>query len=131
MKIAVATNNGVSVTGHLGSCRSFIVYEVENNNVKNRTIRENVFTHHQTHGHNHGEGHQHGEGNHGHNELIEGLRDCQAVIFNSGGWRVVDDLRSNNIQPFLTDETDADTAIRKYLNGELEERPENRCTHHE
>ncbi len=141
MKIAVATNNGVNVTGHLGRCRSFIVYELENNEIKERSLRENVFTHHNRQGngvglghHNHhGEehGHNHGEGQHGHNELVEGLRDCQTVIFNSGGWRVVEDLRTNNIQPFLTDETDADSAVYKFIKGELEERLENRCSHHE
>lgn len=141
MKIAVATNNGVNVTGHLGRCRSFIVYEIEDRKIKERLLRENVFTHHNRRGNGGGHGHQHhhgeehgrkhGEGCRGHNELVEGLRDCQTVIFNSGGWRVVDDLRTNNIQPFLTDETNADSAVNKFLNGELEEHLENSCRRHE
>jgi len=138
MKIAVATNDNIHVTGHLGRCRQFLVYTVEDKQITAKEERENTFTHHRAEGHNHGEGHHHGhgeghahgDGHHSHNELIEGLKDCSTVIFQSGGWRVVEDLKNNNITPFLTDEPVADDAVTKFLNGELIERTENTCRNH-
>jgi predicted Fe-Mo cluster-binding NifX family protein len=131
MKIAVATNDNIHVTGHLGRCRTFLVYSVEDNKIVSREERDNTFTHHHAAGHEHGEEHHHGEEhNHSHSALIDGLKDCSAVIFQSGGWRVVEDLKQNNIRPFLTDELIADDAAAKFLKGELTERPENTCRAH-
>jgi hypothetical protein len=47
------------------------------------------------------------------------LKDCDALIFNHGGWRLINELQENNIIPLLTDEKIAETAVIKYLNGEL------------
>ncbi len=132
MKIAIATNNGENVTGHLGRCRSFLIYTIENNEVKNRDLRTNTFTHHgqgnhQPGQHAHGTHEQHG---HSHGALVEGLKDCEAVIFQSGGWRVVNDLQNANIKPIMTDEKVADIAVEKYIAGTLVEKKDNVCNHH-
>jgi hypothetical protein len=47
------------------------------------------------------------------------LKDCDALIFNHGGWILINELQENNIIPLLTDEKIAETAVIKYLNGEL------------
>jgi predicted Fe-Mo cluster-binding NifX family protein len=125
MKIAVASNNNKNVTGHLGKCRGFIIYETEGDKIVSREYRDNLFTHHQLHGPSEEHGH-----NHSHNALVNGLSDCSVLLFNSGGWRVVDDLKANNIYPFLTDETDADNAVAKYLKKELIEMVGNTCHSH-
>jgi len=75
--------------------------------------------------HHHGEGHSHG-----HQSLINALSGVETIIFQSGGWRVIEDLKKNGIKPFLTDETIADNAVEKYLKGELIEKLENECNHH-
>jgi predicted Fe-Mo cluster-binding NifX family protein len=127
MKIAIASNDSKHVTGHLGRCKSFIIYNTEDGKVTGKEIRQNTFTHH-SHG-NHGE-HEHGEGqHHSHAALVEALSDCETVIFQSGGWRVIEDLKAGNIIPFLTDERIADEAAEKYLKGELVESQDNTCDH--
>ena len=127
MKIAVATNNQKTVTGHIGRCKGFNIYETEGNSIKNIEFRENTFTHHRQglhhEGHHHG-GHGHG---HGHERLLNGIGDCKYLIFQSGGWRIIEDLKANNIQPILTDEKIADEAVQKFLNGELEQKEETGC----
>lgn len=145
MKIAVASNDGIHVTGHLGRARQFIVYTVEERKVVDREFRDNTFTnhgrsghqhhgehdHHHDHDHDHGHGHQHhGEGGHSHNGLINGLRDCEVILFTSGGWRVVEDLKAAQIYPFMTNEPVADVAIEKYLEGTLDEAAGNTCHAH-
>lgn len=132
MKIAVASDNQINVTGHLGRCRGFLVYEIEEDEVVKKEYRENVFTNHWRKGneehHEHRHGHGHGTG---HARLVNGLKDCKTIIFSSGGWRVIDDLTASGIKPFVTDESIADDAINKYLKGELIEKEDGACHHHE
>jgi predicted Fe-Mo cluster-binding NifX family protein len=131
MKIAVATNNQKTVTGHIGRCSGFNIYETEGDQIKNKEFRENTFTHHRQGLHH--EGHHHGGGGrgHGHERLIEGIGDCQYLIFQSGGWRIIEDLKANNIQPIITDEKFADEAVSKFIKGELEEKELTGCREHE
>jgi len=131
MKIAIASNDLKRVTGHLGRCKSFIIYNVENGIITGKEIRQNTFTHHGAGNHGRQDHHQHSEGHHhSHAALVENLSDCEALIFQSGGWRIIEDLKSASIIPFLTDEEFADEAADKYLRGELAEKLENSCNHH-
>lgn len=128
MKIAVATDDEVRVTGHIGRCNAFIVYTLEDSKILKQEIRENTFTRHrhgQQGGHHHG-----GEHTHGHTRIIDALKDCEVLIFKSGGWRLVDDLKQNNIVPVLTDEILADDAVIKYVKGELVIKEDNVCKEH-
>ncbi len=131
MKIAVATNNKETVAGHVGKCRAFLIYEIEDKKIKRIEYRENTFTNHGrgSHDHNHEHGYGHGMG-HGHGHLVEGLQDCSSLIFKSGGWRMIENLQENNIQPIITDEKSADTAVEKFIKGELEEKDLEDCHDH-
>lgn len=129
MKIAVATNDQRRVTGHIGRCKSFMVYEIEGQKIINKELRENLFTNHrmQGHGHDHhgnGGGHSHehhgnGGGRHSHSHLIEGLKDCEYLISKGGGWRVVEDLKRYNIKTLFADEELIEDAVDKFIKGEL------------
>jgi predicted Fe-Mo cluster-binding NifX family protein len=130
MKIAVATNNNTSITGHVGRCRAFIIFNIEDNKIVNTEIRENTFTHHVM-GQNHNHEHHHGEGErHGHENLVDALKDCTYLLFQGGGWRLIEDLKANNIKPFLTSEKIAQTAVEKLLKGELKEEENLTCNQH-
>jgi len=130
MKIAVATNDEIKIAGHVGRCKGFLVFETENNKITSKEIRLNTFTHHRQQGHNHHEHHHSQEHGHSHHSLIEGLKDCEALIFNHGGWRLIDDLKENNIKPILTDEVLAEDAVQKYLDGTLIINEDNVCQGH-
>jgi predicted Fe-Mo cluster-binding NifX family protein len=130
MKIAVATNNEKNVAGHVGQCKAFLVYEVNNDKIVKVELRKNTFTHHGQPGHKpQHHGGQGGSG-HGHGRLIEGLKDCNTLIFKSGGWRMIENLQERNIQPVLTDERFADDAVNKYIKGELDEKKLTGCEEH-
>jgi predicted Fe-Mo cluster-binding NifX family protein len=125
MKIAVATNDEQTVSGHIGRCRAFVVFEIEEGKIISKEFRENVFTSHHKPEAVH---HEHGEGaGHNHSQLIEGLKDCSALISHGGGWRVVEDLRQNNIQPIFTDMILVDDAVRSYISGSLVHQSELTC----
>jgi predicted Fe-Mo cluster-binding NifX family protein len=126
-KIAVATNDQKRVTGHIGRCRTFKVFEIDKNKIVNTETRANQFTNHQRGGehHHHGEGH----GNHSHTHLIEGLKDCSYLISSGGGWRVVEDLKQNDIITLFTDVDLIDDAVYMFLNGELKHEVDLECRH--
>ncbi len=126
MKIAVASEDQLHVSGHLGRCRGFMIFDIDNNEIKNKEYRENTFTNHMMNKgvHNHGEGH-----GHGHGRLVAALSDCESLIFSSGGSRVIADLESANIKPVLTDEPIAEDAVNKFLNNELVIKEESGCSH--
>jgi len=127
-KIAVATNDQQRVTGHIGRCRAFVVYEINGEKIIDKEVRENKFTHHrmahQSHQH-HGEG----EGRHSHEHLINGLKDCIYLISSGGGWRVVEDLKQHNITTLFTDVELIDDAISKFIRGELKNEESLVCEH--
>jgi predicted Fe-Mo cluster-binding NifX family protein len=140
MKIAVATNDQIRVTGHIGKCKSFMVYEIEGEKIINKELRENLFTNHRMHGHDHHEHHgnggsgqeHHGNGGgHSHLHLIEGLKDCEYLISKGGGWRVVEDLKQHNIKTLFADEELIEDAVNKFIKGGLKNDENLICEHRE
>ena len=127
MKIAVATEDGKQISAHFGRSPYFAIYEIEEGRTVDRSMRENTFTGHfrGKHGNNdHGE-HHHGQGDpHEHHSVAEGLGDCAVVISHGMGRKAWEDLRARGIEMIVTDETDVDTAVGKYLVGELQDRTE-------
>jgi len=128
-KIAIATNNGLNVTGHIGRCRSFMIFDIDDEKIIDKELRENVFTHHRMSNQHHGH-HNHGEGGgHSHAGLIEGLKDCSYLVSHGGGWRVVEDLKQYNITTLFTDVETIDEAVNKFIRGELKNETDLVCDH--
>lgn len=128
-KIAIATNNGMNVTGHIGRCRSFMIFDIDGEKIIDKELRENVFTHHRMSNQHH-EHHNHGEGGgHSHTGLIEGLKDCSYLVSHGGGWRVVEDLKRNNITTLFTDVELIEDAVNKFIKGELKNDTDLVCRH--
>ncbi len=128
MKIAIASDDNKTITGHIGRVRGFVVLEIESGEIKSREYRPNTFTNHAqgNHKHNHGE-HSHG---HGHESLAEGLKECSHLVCTGAGWRVVEDLKKCGIEVFFTKEIEADAAAQKLEKGELEINEEGACHAH-
>lgn len=128
-KIAVATNNQKTITGHIGKCKAFMVFEIDGEKIINKELRENLFTNHRiSHPNHHGEG---GEHRHNHTHLIEGLKDCSYLISKGGGWRVVEDLKEYNITTLFADVELIEDAVDKFIKGELKNDERLVCDHNE
>ncbi|MCW9065028.1 MAG: NifB/NifX family molybdenum-iron cluster-binding protein [Ignavibacteriaceae bacterium] len=134
-KIAIATDDQKRVTGHIGRCRGFMIYEIADEKVINKELRENQFTNHRMGGrnhHHHGEGEAHrkqGHGRHSHEHLINGLRDCSYLVSSGGGWKVVEDLKQHNIATLFTDVELIEDAVNKFIKGELKNETDFVCDH--
>jgi len=118
MKIAVATNDKSTICSHLGQCKSFLIFEVSNGEIESESVRDNSFTSHATGSCNHD--HDPGHGDHGHDDLIKAVGDCDVVISRGMGWKIAKDLENVEIKPIVTIEVSAKEAVRKYLEGKLE-----------
>lgn len=116
-KIAVATEDGRTISHHFGRSRSFLIYEIENQQIVGMMLRDNNFTAHAQGqcGQDDGQ-HQH----HGHGPIVEALRDCEAVLCYGMGWKAAEDLKRAGVQAFLLPaEMSADDAVKAYINGKL------------
>jgi len=123
MKIAVASDDGVTISSHFGKTRGFVMYQTDGPSVTSRKYVENTFT-----GHARGlSGAGHAADRHG--PILEALKDCKAVIAHGMGRRIYDDLRAADIEAFIVRETHADEALDLYLKKALTDHPEAGCDH--
>lgn len=113
MKIAVASNDGNTISSHFGRARGFVIAEVEDGKLKDKRYVPNTFTGHAM-GLHHGEAHHHG-----HAGVLSALADCQVIISHGMGKRLYDDLTRAGKEVYVTDETQVDKAIELYLSGKL------------
>lgn len=128
MKIAVASDNGIRLTGHVGRCNMFLVFDINEKEIINIEKRNNSFTMHKQGDHEHN--HNHGNHNGRHAGILKGLTDCQYLICSSAGPGLITDLTANKIEVILTEETEAETAVNKFLSGELISDPDRKCNEH-
>ncbi len=130
MKIAVASDDGITLTGHVGRCEMFIVFEVLNKEIVNIEKRINSFTMHKTSEYQH-KNHNHTHTGSGkHTGIIYGLKDCSYLICSKCGPGLVEDLFNNGVQIILTEEMDAQEAVKLFVEGKLKSNPEKECKEH-
>jgi predicted Fe-Mo cluster-binding NifX family protein len=118
MRIAVSTEDGVSICGHLGKCRSFIVYDTQNGAVSAKKLI-NIG------GVCPGHGHDAHEAGHSHN--VSPFEGCHAVITQGMGQGMLNALAGSGIRPVITRLNDPDEAVRLYLDGGLQESATSSC----
>ncbi|TWU44317.1 Dinitrogenase iron-molybdenum cofactor [Novipirellula aureliae] len=119
MKIAVASNDGVSISQHFGRSKCFIVFDVQNKNVENETVRSNTHT---AHAKGECDGHHNHEHNHEHShaDIAAALSDCTAVLCYGMGWRAAEALRDSGTEPFVIDgQITPREAVEQYVTGHL------------
>jgi predicted Fe-Mo cluster-binding NifX family protein len=123
MKIAIVSDDEKTIASHFGRTRGFIIFDVEDKEIKGKEYRLNTFT-----GHARGlEGAEHSLNRHG--PILNALKDCKTVISHGMGRRIYDDLKNIGIEVYITDETDVQKALALYLSGVLIDQPELGCDH--
>ncbi len=130
MKVAVASDNGITLTGHVGRCEMFIVFEILKGEIINIEKRINSFTMHKIGDHQDGQHNHELTGSGRHTGLIHGLKDCSYLICSSCGPGLVDDLFSTGVQIILTEEMEAEKAVKLFIEGKLVHDPDKKCKEH-
>ena len=100
LRIAVSSQNRRTVTDHAGRCRKFWVYEIRQNKVDNKTLRE-LSMEQTLHSAQLGDDHP--------------LDDVHVLITAGMSPYLFQRLQRGGIKPFVTDEADPDKAVQMLL----------------
>ena len=123
MKVAVISDNGTDLSQHFGRAPYYIVFTIEDGKITQRDLREKLGHNQFGSGHHeHEHGHEHGQdaASHGkHASMAEAISDCQALICGGMGMGAYESLKRLNIKPVVTDMTDAEAAVKAYIDGSL------------
>lgn len=112
-KIAFPTDDGETISKHLGQAKYFQVVTFENGQVASTERREKASHSHQDHSHE-----QEG-GVHPGQAMIEAIRDCQVLIAGGMGQPMYNRATSSGLEVYLTGEDRISDAVEAYLKGTL------------
>lgn len=123
MKIAVVSDDGVSVSQHFGRAAYYVVLTVENGKVAEEETRDKAG--HRTFA---GEAHApapverrgYAPGSEAkHASMADTIADCDAVISGGMGWGAFESMKQRGIEPVITDFVDAKEAAIAFAEGRL------------
>ncbi|MBN1644286.1 MAG: dinitrogenase iron-molybdenum cofactor biosynthesis protein [Dehalococcoidales bacterium] len=123
MKIAVITEDGVTVSQHFGRAPYYMVVSVEDGKVVGEEKRDKAGHHSFAAGHHDmapGERHGYDAGSQAkHTAMAQSIGDCQVLTAGGMGWGVYESLKSCGIDTIVTDVGNIDEAVRLYVEGNL------------
>jgi len=104
MKIAIGSDNKKLIRKkHFGESRFYIVFEIENNEILSREIRENITY----------EGDEHGHGQSG--EVMKLLSDCSVFMARSMGKKSMQNISKKGIKCIISYIEDIEEAVKAYI----------------
>lgn len=124
MKIAVVSDDGLTISQHFGRAEMYVVLTIEDGQIVAEETRPKL-------GHGAFVGQPHADldaqGRHGfgagaqsrHQQMAEAVGDCQALIAGGMGWGAQESLRQRGIEVVVTDVEDARDAALRHAGGEL------------
>jgi predicted DNA-binding protein (UPF0251 family)/predicted Fe-Mo cluster-binding NifX family protein len=124
MKIAVVTDDGISICQHFGRAQYYSVITIEDGKVKGKEQRSKAGHHvagaqhasHASHGERHGFD---ANAQASHAGMMANITDCQLLIAGGMGWGAHESLKQNGIESLITDVNNIDEAIQIYIQGKL------------
>ena len=132
MRIAVVTDDQVTISRHFGRAHYYLVFTVEDGQVVQQELRDKLghdqFQHeeHDHHDHDHDHEHGHGYGQHSqdkHSRMMANIGDCQILLAGGMGMGARASLQAIGVKPILTNMHEIDAALQAYLAGQLEDQP--------
>ena len=130
MRIAVVTDDQVTISRHFGRAHYYLVFTVEEGQVVTRELRDKLghdqFQHEEHDHHDHDHEHGHGYGQHSqdkHSRMMANIGDCQVLLAGGMGLGARASLQAIGVKPILTNMHEIDAALQACLAGELEDQP--------
>ncbi len=112
-KIAIPTDNGETISKHLGQAHYFQVITLENGQIQSSERRDKASHSHQDHQHEHEAGVHPGQA------MIETVQDCQVLIAGGMGQPMYNRAVSSGLEVYLTGEDRIVNAVEAYGQGTL------------
>ncbi len=123
MKIAVVSDDEVTISQHFGRAAYYVVVTVEEGKIVGKETRAKAG--HRTfaaqpHATAPGERRGYAPGSEAkHQAMAESIADCDALITGGMGWGAHEHLKASGIEPVVTDVADVDEAALAYAEGRL------------
>jgi predicted Fe-Mo cluster-binding NifX family protein len=124
LKIAVISDDEVSVSQHFGRAPYYVVLTVEDGTIVDSETRAKA-GHHTFDAEEHaklapGERHGYDAGSQAkHRSMADTITDCEVLIAGGMGSGAYESLQSYGVRPIITDEENIRKAVRRYLDGDL------------
>jgi predicted Fe-Mo cluster-binding NifX family protein len=127
MKIAVISEDGVTISQHFGRAPYYIVFNIEGGKIIDREQREKL-------GHSHFSNELHAENTHHdhsqahgfdpaaqnrHAQMAEAISDCEVLLSGGMGNGAYVSLKAANIKPIITDIQNIEEAIQAFIDGTI------------
>ena len=112
MKIGIPTTDRENLVTRTGRAKEFAIYEVNNGSYDFIEFRTNPHKHH-----DHENGEQ--EHDHSHQDVLEALKDCDALLVHAAGPHFRKDFDDANIPLYKTKETKLVEVIRVFAHDML------------
>jgi predicted Fe-Mo cluster-binding NifX family protein len=123
MKIAVITDDELTISQHFGRAPYYVVVTVEDGKIVSRERREKLgHAHFANEPHAEGAGQPHGFGPEAHNrhlQMAEAIADCEALLCGGMGRGAYESMQARNIKPVVTDLRLIDEAALAYAQGRI------------
>jgi len=115
MKIAVASEDGKTISKHFGRAPFYIVVTVDEGKITGYERRDKVACNHQAH-----QPHSHTEpANNLHGQMAGMIADCEAVLTRGMGTGAYQSIQQAGIKPVITDIATIDEAVIAYAEGQI------------
>ncbi len=111
-KIAFATDDGQTISAHLGRAQYFNVAQINNDGTMQFEQRPKWH-----HGLQEGEPHNHEQG---HDSMFAAIRDCQVLVAGGMGEPAYQSAVEQGLQVILTGEKEISTALASFRSGSLQ-----------
>ena len=112
MKIAVVTDDQITISPHFGRAPYYQVFTIEAGQIVGKETRTKAY--HGQAGEQEMHTHQHQHGG-----MVDPISDCQVMLGRGMGTGAYNALTGAGILPIITDIADIDTAVKAYLAGNL------------
>jgi len=123
MKIAVVSDDEVTISKHFGRAAYYVVVTVEDGRIATRETRAKAGHHTfaaQEHGIAPGKRRGYAPGSEAkHQAMADTITDCDAVITGGMGWGAYENLKRRGIEPVITDVADIAEAAVTHAEGRL------------
>lgn len=116
IKIAIPTDDGVTISRHFGQAKSFSVITIENDQVTNTELRQKA-------SHQHGD-HSHSGGVHPGQQMVATILDCKILISGGMGTPAFEKATSAGLKVIMTGLLSIDDALKSYITGKLKDDPD-------
>jgi predicted Fe-Mo cluster-binding NifX family protein len=127
MKIAVITEDGVTISQHFGRAPYYKVFTIENGKIASHEQRDKMSHSHFSNESQHEEMHHDHPQGHGfdpasqtrHSQMMAAISDCEVLLAGGMGNGAYESLKAANIKPIITDILNIEEAIQKFIDGTI------------